>query len=332
MEYRKLGETDIQASVITFGAWAAGGWMWGGADSNAAIEAIKAAYDEGVTTIDTAPIYGQGASEEIVGKAIRGINRDKLQILTKFGMRWDLTKGSLAFRSKNNAGQDINIYKYAGKDSIIQECENSLKRLGTDYIDLYQIHWPDVTTPIDETMETVARLIEQGKVRAAGVCNYSVQQMQEAEKTIKLASNQVPYSMLKRDIENDVVPYCIENNKSIIAYSPLERGVLTGKIKPGHVFAEGDHRAGLKYYTDENIRRTDAFLNAIKPLADSKNATLGQLVIRWTVQRPGITIALVGARNAEQAVQNARAIQVKLSEDEMSFITSELDKLQLDLA
>jgi aryl-alcohol dehydrogenase-like predicted oxidoreductase len=158
---------------------------------------------------------------------------------------------------------------------------------------------------------------------------YSVAQMQEAEKTIKLASNQVPYSMVNRAIEDELVPYCIQNSKSILAYSPMERGLLTGKMKPGQQFGEGDHRAGLKFFKDENIKRTNDFLNKIKPLADEKNATLGQLVIRWTIERPGITIALVGARNAEQASQNAKAIDVKLSADEINFITGELDKLEL---
>jgi len=329
MEYRTLGETDLQLSVITFGAWAAGGWMWGGNDTNDAVEAIKASYDLGVTSIDTAPIYGQGASEEIVGRAIKGIPRDKLQIVTKYGMRWDDTKGTLAFKSKNNDGEDIDIYKYAGRESIIKECEDSLKRLGTDYIDLYQIHWPDVTTPIQETMETVAKLIAQGKVRQAGVCNYNVEQLTEAEKYIKLASNQVPYSMVKRDIEKEVVPWCLANRKAILAYSPLERGLLTGKMKPGYKFSEGDHRASLYFFKDENIAATDAFLQKIKPLADEKNASISQLVLRWTIEQPGITIALVGARNAEQAIQNAKAIEVKLSLDEINFITTELNKLEL---
>lgn len=329
MEYRTLGDTDLELSVITFGAWAAGGWMWGGNDTNDAIEAIKASYDLGVTSIDTAPIYGQGASEEIVGKAIKGISRNKLQIVTKYGMRWDDTKGALAFKSKNNEGQDIDIYKYAGEESIIKECEDSLRRLGTDYIDLYQIHWPDATTPIQETMEAVTKLIKQGKVRQAGVCNYNVEQLTEAEKYIKLASNQVPYSMVKRDIEKEVAPWCIDNHKAILAYSPLERGLLTGKMKPGYKFSEGDHRAGLYFFKDENIAATDTFLQKIKPLADEKKASISQLVLRWTIEQPGITIALVGARNAEQAKQNAKAIEVKLTIDEIDFITAELNKLDL---
>jgi aryl-alcohol dehydrogenase-like predicted oxidoreductase len=331
MEYRKIGGTDLELPVITFGAWAAGGWMWGRTERNDAIRAIRESYDLGVTAIDTAPVYGQGTSEEIVGEAIRGIPRHKVQILTKFGMRWDLAapRGDFAFKSKNNEGEEINLYRYAGRESIIKECEDSLRRLGTDYIDLYQIHWPDTTTPIAETMETVAMLIRQGKVRYAGVCNYNVAQMKEAEKYVSLVSNQVPYSMVKPDIEKEVVPHCIASNKSILAYSPLERGLLTGKMKPGYKFQEGDHRAGLYFFTDENIARTNEFLNKIKPLADQKKITLAQLVLCWTITRPGITIALAGARNAEQAVANTKAAGVKLTATEMQIINNHLRSLQL---
>jgi aryl-alcohol dehydrogenase-like predicted oxidoreductase len=329
MEYRKLGNTDLKVSAITFGAWAIGGWMWGGAERKDAVEAIQASYDNGVTSIDTAPIYGQGLSEEIVGEALRSLPRDKVQLLTKFGMRWNETKGDLAFRSTDNAGNPIDIYKYAGKDSIIKECEDSLRRMGTDYIDLYQIHWPDITTPVAETMEALSQLLQQGKIRAAGVCNYSAALMAEAERTLALASNQVPYSMVERTIEEELVPYCIQHNKAIIAYSPLQRGLLTGKIKPDHVFAPGDHRPSTKFFKPENIRRIDHFLDKLLPMARSKNALFSQLVIRWTIEQPGISIALVGARNKEQAIQNAKAANVQLSKKEIAVIDSELKKLEL---
>ncbi|MEZ5103752.1 MAG: aldo/keto reductase [Draconibacterium sp.] len=331
MENRKIGKSNLELSTVTFGAWAAGGWMWGGTERSDAVKAILSAYDLGVTSIDTAPVYGQGTSEEIVGEAIKDLPRDKVQILTKFGLRWDLQKGQFYFKSRNNEGKAIDLYKYSAKESIIEECENSLKRLGTDYIDLYQIHWADPTTPIQETMEAVAKLIKDGKVRYAGVCNYNASQIEEATKYVDVISDQVPYSMLKRDIEKELVPHVIANNQAILAYSPLERGILTGKIKPGYRFGEGDHRSGLPFYNDENIKRTNAFLEKIRPLADDKNTTLAQLVIRWTIEQPGITIALVGARNAEQAVQNAKAMEIKLSKAELDFITGELNKLELVL-
>jgi len=329
MEYRQLGESKLSASAITFGAWAIGGWMWGGAERKDAVEAIRASYDQGVTSIDTAPIYGQGLSEEIVGEALVGIPRDRVQIMTKYGMRWDVRLGEFAFKSQDNSGRPLEIYKYAGKDGIVKECEDSLRRLRTDYIDLYQIHWPDSTTAVSETMEAVGLLLQQGKIRAAGVCNYNRTLMKEAEKTLSLASDQVPFSMVNRDIEEELVPWCREHKKAILAYSPLQRGLLTGKIRPGHVFGEGDTRAGSRFYKSENILAINAFLDKLRPLAEAKSAALAQLVIRWTLERPGITIALVGARDAAQAVQNARAIDVKLTPEEIIFINSQLAALKL---
>jgi aryl-alcohol dehydrogenase-like predicted oxidoreductase len=321
--------TDVELSVITFGAWAAGGWMWGGTERTEAVKAIRASHEAGVTSIDTAPVYGQGLSEEIVGEAIKDLPRDRVQILTKYGMRWDITKGDLAMHSTDNDGNEIDIYKYAAKDSIIKECEISLKRLGTDYIDLYQIHWHDKTTPIEETMEAVSQLIKEGKVRYAGVCNYSADLMREASKFINLVSDQVPYSMVRRDIEKETIPYCIEHKKAILAYSPLQRGLLTGKMKPGYQFAKDDTRSTIHYFSDENLKRVNEFLGKIKPLADEKHATLGQLVLRWTVEQPGITIALAGARDAKQALENAAAIDIQITPEEISFINGHLDNLQL---
>lgn len=331
MEYRRISDTDLNLPVITFGAWAAGGWMWGRTERKDAVNAIRASYELGVTAIDTAPVYGQGTSEEIVGEAIQGLQRSKVQVLTKFGMRWDLDspKGDFGFKSMSNEGAALDIYRYSGRDSIMKECEDSLRRLRTDYIDLYQIHWPDTQTPIEESFEAVSRLIEQGKVRYAGVCNYNVAQMKEAEKYVTLASNQIPYSMVKRDVEKEVVPHCIAEEKSILAYSPLERGLLTGKMGPGYSFMEGDHRAKLHFFTDENIRRTNAFLQKIKPLADEKDITLAQLVLRWTLQQPGITIALAGARNADQATANARAGEITLSDEEVDLINTHLSSLEI---
>jgi aryl-alcohol dehydrogenase-like predicted oxidoreductase len=328
MEYRKLGDTSLEITAIAFGAWAAGGWMWGGTDQQEAVAAIRRSVELGVTTIDTAPVYGFGLSEQIVGEAIRGM-RDRVQILTKFGMRWDTEKGQFAFDSEDAQGSPAKIYKYAGRDSVIRECEESLKRLGTDYIDLLQIHWPDPTTPIDETFEVVSRLLDAGKIRAAGVSNYNASQLDEARRTMPIASNQVPYSMVKRDIEADLVPYCLAHHVGILAYSPLQRGLLTGKMQPGHAFSPGDHRAGLPYFKDENLARTARFLDTLRPLADEKGCTLSQLVIAWTIRQPGITCALVGARNPKQAEENAAAGNVQLGREEIEQINAHLGLLEL---
>ena len=329
MEFHQLGTSGVSISRITFGSWAAGGWMWGGTEQNDAVGAIHAGYDLGVTSIDTAPIYGQGLSEEIVGEAIRSLPRDKVQVLTKFGLRWDLARGDFSMKTKDNDGNNLDVYRYAGRESIIKECEDSLRRLGTDYIDLYQQHWPDSTTSTDETMEACSRLLEQGKVRAVGVSNYSVAQMQKAEKTLAIVSNQLPYSMVRRDIEADVLPYCLEHHKAVLVYSPLQLGLLTGKMRPNQAFGAGDLRAGHRLFTPENVKRVNAVLNRLRPLAETKNATLGQLVLRWTLAQPGISVALVGARNPEQAVQNARAMDLHLTFEEMLFINRQLAELPL---
>jgi len=330
MKKVQLGRSDVYVTPVTFGAWAIGGWMWGGADEKDAIEALETSLDLGISSIDTAPIYGFGLSEELVGKAIRG-KRDKVEILTKYGMRWEGEKGEFYFESVHNDGHPVRIYKYASRDSVIAECEDSLRRLNTDYIDLYQIHWPDSTTPIDETMEAVDRLMQQGKVRAAGVCNYDATLSRKANETIRLASVQVPYSMVRRDIEDSLVPWCREENVSILAYSPLQRGLLTGKITPGYEFGEGDNRPSTPYFQPGNLQKVNAFLEEIRPIADEKNATLSQLVLAWTIAQPGITVALAGARNRKQVEDNAGAMELRLSRKDIEEITAKLDKLELDI-
>lgn len=328
MEYAKLGQSELQVSTIAFGAWAIGGWMWGGADDKDALNAISAGLDYGITSIDTAPVYGFGHSEKLVGKAIKG-KRDKVQIFTKYGLRWDSADGVFYFESKNNEGKTVNIHRFAGKESVIKECEESLKRLGTDYIDLYQIHWPDPSTPVNETMEALDMLIQQGKVRYAGVCNYDVKELSKATENLHILSDQVPYSMLRRDIEKELVPYCVEHNIDIIAYSPLQRGVLTGKIKPGHVFNDGDTRPSTPYYSNENLEKIQHFLNTINPIAKKNDATLSQLVINWTTRQKGIICTLVGARNVQQVIENAQSLEFELPDAELQFINDQIENLEL---
>ena len=321
MELRRLGNSDIMVTPMAFGAWAIGGWMWGGAEESEAIQAVRAAYESGITTIDTAPAYGFGKSEELVSKALEGIPRTNYQLLTKFGLNWSSQQGEYFFDSVDNSGEPFKMFKWASKEKVMKECEDCLRRLKTDYIDLFQIHWPDSTTAISETFEAVQRLVEQGKVRAAGVCNYNASQVEEALKTIQLASNQVPYSLVYRDIEKEIIPQAIENELGIIPYSPLQRGLLTGKIKPGHLFGEGDTREGNRFYTDENIRKVNSLLESIKPIAEDHDASLTQIVINWTIHRPGVACVLVGARNARQVGDNVKALNFSLSSEEMEKIT-----------
>jgi len=229
------------------------------------------------------------------------------------------------FFDAEDAGKTIPIYKYASKANVIKEVEESLRRLQTDYIDLLQIHWPDNTTPIAETMEALDTLIQQGKIRAAGVSNYSVDQVKEARQTLNIASNQVGYSMLNRGIEQDLVPYALDNNLGIIVYSPMERGLLTGKYFRDGKLKDNDHRNG--YFQQFDLQKVEAFLNAITPLANDKGATLSQLVLRWTSLQPAISVVLAGARNAEQAIANAKAMNIILTTDEINFINTELAKI-----
>ena len=328
MSYIKLGNSDLEVSEICFGAWAIGGWLWGGTDEAAALRALDAAIDTGVTSIDTAAVYGFGLSEEIVGKAIQG-KRDKVQIMTKYGLKWDDTRGDFYFATKLNDGTPLNIHSYAGRQSIIKECEDSLRRLNTDYIDLYQQHWPDKTTPMEESMEALEQLIKQGKVRVAGGSNYSTEDMARAQTVVPQASNQVAYSMVKREIEDEIVPYCIDNDIGIVVYSPMQRGILSGKIKPGHQFNPGDSRPDTPYYKPENVSRINDFLDRIKPVADGKGVNLAQLVLRWTLQMPGVSTVLAGIRNEEQLKENAVAMEFELSREEMEIINKHLDKLEI---
>lgn len=329
METKKIGQSDLEVTVLAFGAWAIGGWMWGGTDSKEAIKAIETAVDHGMTTIDTASVYGFGLSEELVGKAIKG-KRDKVQILTKFGMSWDGKHGEFFFESKDNSGKPVKIYRHSSKEKVLRDCDDSLRRLKTDYIDLFQIHWADATTPVSETMEALEILIKNGKIKAGGVCNYSVDLMKDAVSTFNLTSNQVPYSMVNRNIEKDTIPFCIENNIGILAYSPLQRGLLTGKMKAGYKFNDGDTRPSSPFYKEPNFTNILGFLDKIKPIADGRGVTLSQLVLNWTIQQPGITCALAGARNPAQVLENIGATDFSLTKEEIKKINNFITELQLD--
>ena len=226
----------------------------------------------------------------------------------------------------------MTIRKYAGPESVILECERSLKRLRTDYIDVFQIHWPDDSTPVEETFGAVEKLIQQGKVRAVGASNYPPELLARAQSVLPLACAQPPFSMVLRQAADDVIPWCIENGVGVVAYSPLQRGLLTGKIKPGYEFAEDDHRRENYLFRPTNIESINAFLDSIRPIAETHNATLAQLAINWTTRQPGLTAALVGARNATQASENAKALAFTLSDDELAEIDSKLAELKIEKA
>ena len=299
METRSLGTSDIQITPILMGTWQAGKRMWSGIDDNESIEAIRVAVDAGITTIDTAEVYGSGHSEQIIAKAVSDI-RDRL-----------------VYASKVFADH----LKY---DRVIEACDRSLKNLNTDYLDLYQIHWPSGSfgnekVPIEETMKALNKLIEDGKIRAIGVSNFNREQLEEASQYGRIDSLQPPYSLFWRKIEKDAVPYCIENNISVLAYSSMAQGLLTGKFSPGHKFEKDDHRSANVLFQGENFERAQNALQQLKPIAEKHSCSLAQLSLAWLIAQPQ-TNAIAGARTAEQAKDNAKAASVNLSKDELEEI------------
>ncbi len=335
MKYRPLGQSRIQASVVGFGAWAIGGWMWGGTDEAEAVAAIHAALDAGVNLIDSAPGYGFGLSEEILGRAIAG-RRDDVVLATKCGLVWDGERGEFGFYADERGRADEatatrKVYRCLSPDSVRHELEQSLTRLGTETIDLYQTHWPTTTTPIADTMACLMTLKDEGKIRAIGVSNVTVEQMGEYRAVGPLDTDQERFSALDRAIEADRLPYCREHRIAMLAYSPLEQGLLTGKIGPDHEFAEGDQRRWKAAFSVENRRAVAAVVAELRPIADGLGLTLAQLAIAWAVCQPGLTHALCGARNPKQAIENAAAGDVELTNDELAAIDAAVAKHAADL-
>ncbi|HLO47200.1 MAG TPA: aldo/keto reductase [Kamptonema sp.] len=312
METRQLGTSGIAITPIIMGTWQAGKRMWVGIEDSETIKAIRGAFDAGITTFDTAEVYGEGHSEQIVAQALSDV-RDRAVYATKVF---------------------ANHLKY---DLVIEACDRSLKNLNTDYIDLYQIHWPSGNwnselVPIEETMSALNKLKEQGKIRAIGVSNFSRTQIEEAAKHGRIDSLQPPYSLFWRWVEKEAMSYCVENKIAIIAYSSLAQGILTGKFGPDHKFEEGDHRAKSKLFKPENYARVQSALNQLRPIAERHQVSLGNLALAWLIAQPQ-TNAIVGARNAQQSAENAKAANIKLSADELKEIdaigrtvTDHLDK------
>jgi methylglyoxal reductase len=315
VRYVKLGSSAIEVSVLGFGAWAIGGIWWGGTDERESIDAIQASLDSGINFIDTAPAYGKGLSENLIGKAIKG-RRDKIVIATKCGIRWDLQKGMHFFDYPTGEP----VHRYLGKESIQHEIEESLKRLGTDYIDLYQTHWQDSSTPIEETMGKLMELKEQGKIRAIGVSNVSIEQLREYSRFGILDTVQEKYSLIDLGVEEELLPWCKENNATMLAYSPQSKGLLTGKLSPERVFNGDDIRIGDLRFEPDNIRRTNELLEKfIKPVAEKHKATIGHITVAWLVQNSSV-VALVGSRSRNQALENASAGDIILNDTDKNNI------------
>lgn len=323
---RTIGASGLSASAIGLGTWAIGGWMWGGTDEAQSIDTIRASIDEGVSLIDTAPAYGQGLSEEIVGKAIKG-RRDKVVLATKLGLVWHTKKGNHFFDYDGAP-----VHRYLGADSVVYEVEQSLRRLGTDHIDHYITHWQDPTTPVAETMEALDRLKTQGKIRSIGASNVSVADVKAYLAAGQLDAVQQEYSMVVRDMERDLLPFCAANNVSVLSYSSLALGLLSGKIGPDRVFTGDDQRKDNPRFSLANRRKVAALMEAIRPIAEVHGASEAQVVIAWTLQQPGITFSLCGARSPQQARENAQAGRIRLSGQEINQISEAASRHLTNLA
>lgn len=312
MKTYSLGLSEVKVTPIIMGTWQAGKIMWADIDDTESKKAVRTAFEQGITTFDTAEVYGNGHSERIVAASLTDV-RDQVVYASKVF---------------------VNHLKY---DQVITACNRSLKNLKTDYIDIYQIHWPSGSfgseyVPIGETMEAMNSLKERKKILAIGVSNFSRKQIEEASEYGRIDSLQPPYSLFWRHVEDDAMKYCIENRIKILAYSPLAQGFLTGKFGPDHKFSKGDHRSQSKLFKTENYQRVQDALKKLQPIAKKYDITLGQLALAWVISHSE-TCAIAGARNADQVRQNVKAAEISISPDDLikidkisRMVTDPLDK------
>jgi methylglyoxal reductase len=328
VEYRKLGNSEIDASVVGLGGWAIGGdaW-WGPVDEGAALRAIHAAIDLGITLIDTAPVYGFGAGEDLVGRAIED-RRDRVVLATKCGLWWQDKTGSFFATVE---GRDVR--RSLSPRTIRQEIEGSLRRLRTDWIDLYQVHWPAMEpekTPVGETMECLMALRREGKIRAVGVCNASIGELEEYGGAGELATDQFRYSMLLRDAEQDVLPWCRDHGAGALTYMSLEQGLLTGKVGMDRLFPPEASRSNEEWnpwYKRENRGKVLDMLGRWSDLLAKYDCSLAQLVLAWTAAQGGVTHVLAGFRDEKQVRENARGGAVCLEEGDLVRIRRDVEAL-----
>ncbi|OGS24996.1 MAG: aldo/keto reductase [Elusimicrobia bacterium RIFOXYB2_FULL_48_7] len=310
MRTRKLGWTDLNLTVIGLGTWAIGGagwkYSWGPQDDKDSIAAIRRAVALGINWIDTAAAYGLGHSEEILAKALEGL-RDKVIVATKCSRLWD-TEGNLVSCLK--------------KESIRRELENSLRRLKTDVIDLYQVHWPSPEEDLEDAWAEIGKMIKEGKIRYAGVSNFNTEQMKRCNKIHPIASLQPPYSMLRRDIEKEILGFCAENKIGVVVYSPLQKGLLTGKFTEEVIknLSPDDNRHNDPYFHEPKFGTIMKFINELKGFSSKKGRAVQELAIAWVLRRPEVTSAIVGARCPSQVEENVKAGDWVLSESEIGYI------------
>jgi len=315
-QLRTLGNSDLHLTPIGFGAWAIGGgnweFAWGPQDDNESIAAIHRALDLGVNWIDTAAIYGLGHSEEVVGRALKSTSHKPL-VFTKCSMRWHA---------------DRTIWRSLKAASLAEELEGSLRRLGVETIDLYQIHWPNPEAEIEEGWETLARFREQGKVRWIGVSNFNVDQMKRAQKIAPITSLQPPYSMLRRAIEEEILPFAQANNVGVINYSPMVSGLLTGKMTAERIaaFPADDWRRRAVEFNEPRLSRNLRLVELLREIGNSHNVNPGVVAVAWTLRHPAITAAIVGGRSAQQVEGLAPALTLRLADEEYARINTFLSQ------
>lgn len=310
MQKNRLGHSDLEITPLGVGAWAMGGgdwtFSWGPQDDNDSIRAVHAALDAGWNWIDTAPVYGLGHSETVLGQALKG-RSDKPYIFTKCERVWD---------------DQRQIRKSLKRESLRRECEDSLRRLQVDTIDLYQIHWPEPDEDIEEGWETLARLKEEGKVRWIGVSNFNLAQLERARAIAPVCSLQPPYNLLAREIEKEILPYCAEHGIGILCYSPMHSGLLTGKMTRERIRAmpADDHRQRRPHFQEPALTRNLALVELLREIGTAHGRTPGEVAIAWALRRPEVTAAIVGLRNAAQLEGVRGAAGFRLSADDIARI------------
>ena len=317
VQRRQLGYTDLQLTTVGLGTWAMGGpWQfgWGPQDDNEAIAAILEAIERGINWLDTAPVYGLGHSEELVGKALKQTSEKPL-IATKCGLLW------------NDRREKVSCLK---SQSIRQECHASLKRLGVEVIDLYQIHWPEPAEDVEQAWEEMAKLAEEGKVRYTGVSNFNVEQIEHIQKIAPVASLQPPYNMLHREVEDELLGCCAENKIGVVVYSPMCRGLLTGKFSQERLagLPLDDHRRRNPDFHDPQFTATLQLVDQLRPIAERNGKTLAQLAISWVLRRSEVTAAIVGARRPDQIAETSAASDWDLSDKDIEGIEQLLAERQ----
>jgi aryl-alcohol dehydrogenase-like predicted oxidoreductase len=316
MQYTQLGERGPKVSRIAFGNWSAGG-DWGGVDRAAAIAAMREALDLGITTFDTARAYGFGAAEELLGEALRPeikSARESLFIATKGGLR---NEGGLPARDSSRA-------------ALRRDLEASLRSLGVDYVDLYQVHWPDPSTPITDTARTLDEFVREGKARYVGVSNYNARQMSAFQQVRPIDTLQPPYHLFRRDIEQSILPFAREHGIGVLVYGPMAHGLLSGRMTETTTFAPDDWRSKSDLFAGDAFRRNLGIVRRLEEFASDRGMTVAQLAIAWTLANPAVDVAIVGARNPEQIRQTAPAAEIQLSPQDLARIENMVrDEIQV---